>query len=145
MTDSWQYAAPFIMPISVGKASIDVLGHVNNTEYVNWSQDAAWAHSKALGIDVADYPRMDRAMVIREARYTYLAAAFEDDHLEVGTWLTASDGRLLMTREFEIRRIRDNARLFTGRWELVCVRVSDGKPVRMPSEFLACYEPAVLR
>ncbi len=85
------------------------------------------------------------AMAVRKATYEYLAAALEGEALEIGTWITASDSRLQMARHFQMRRMSDTSTLFRGDWELVCIRISSGKPVRMPELFLARYEPAVLR
>ncbi|MBP8924864.1 MAG: acyl-CoA thioesterase [Pseudomonadales bacterium] len=141
----WDFPAPFTRIVRVLAAHIDVLAHANNAVYVNWCQDVAWAHSEQLGIAPSAYRELDRAMAVRKATYEYLAAALEGEALEIGTWITASDSRLQMARHFQMRRMSDTSTLFRGDWELVCIRISSGKPVRMPELFLARYEPAVLR
>ena len=35
----------FSMPVVVGESSIDLLGHVNNREYMRWMEAAAAAHA----------------------------------------------------------------------------------------------------
>ncbi|MBP9034740.1 MAG: acyl-CoA thioesterase [Pseudomonadales bacterium] len=140
----WDHPHPFLHAVRVQHAHIDVLEHANNIAYVGWCQDAAWRHSAALGLAPDAYRALDRAMVVRKAQYEYLLAAVADDELEVGTWLTGSDGRLQMRRHFQVRRGADGATLLRGDWDLVCIRISTGKPVRMPPVFLDSYLPAVI-
>ena len=111
------------------------------------AQQVALSEAEALqtlGLAPDAYRALDRAMVVRKARYEYLLAAVAGDELEVGTWLTGSDGRLQMTRHFQVRRGADGATLFRGDWELVCIRISNGRPVRMPQVFMDSYLPAVI-
>ena len=51
------------------------LDHVNNTCYVNWCQDIAWRHSESLGLGVADYRELNRAMAIRHGEYDYVSGS----------------------------------------------------------------------
>jgi acyl-CoA thioester hydrolase len=143
--NGWDHPDPFLERVLVLPGHIDVLGHANNTVYVDWCQQVAWQHSAALGLPPSSYRELDRAMALREAHYAYLLPALIGEEIEVGTWLTASDARLHMRRHFQMRRCTDGATLFRGDWELVCIRIGTGKPVRMPQIFLDCYEPAVLR
>jgi acyl-CoA thioester hydrolase len=140
----WDHPDPFLHRVAVERAHIDVLEHANNAAYVDWCQQAGWAHSAALGMPPSAYRALDRAMALQRAAYEYLQAAVEGDTVEIGTWLVASDGRLAMRRHFQMRRAADGATLFRGDWDLVCIRISTGKPARMPREFLDAYEPAVI-
>lgn len=140
----WDWPAPFTLALSPAAEHIDGLGHTNNAVYVQWCEQAGWAHSEALGLTLADYRRLDRAMAIREGHYDYLLPSFAGEALVLGTWLTASDGRLTMERRFQLRRASDGVTLVRGRWVLVCIAISDGRPKRMPPEFLQGYEAAVV-
>jgi acyl-CoA thioester hydrolase len=140
----WDYPDPFVHELRVRPDHIDLLDHANNMAYIAWCQETAWLHSAALGLAPGSYRELDRAMAVRTARYEYLSSATAGEELRVGTWLTGSDGRLQMTRHFQIRRRSDGATLFRGDWGLVCIRISTGRPVRMPEVFLARYLPAVI-
>ena len=144
MTEGWDFPSPFTLALTPQSVDIDGLDHTNNAVYVQWCEQVAWAHSEALGLSLADYRRLDRAMVIREGHYDYLLPSFEGEALLLGTWLTASDGRLTMERRFQLRRVGDGVTLMRGRWALICIEVSSGKPKRMPPEFLAIYDAAVV-
>ncbi|MDE2613115.1 MAG: acyl-CoA thioesterase [Burkholderiales bacterium] len=139
---SWDHPHPFTLPVVPRAEDIDGLNHTNNAVYVQWCERAGWAHSEALGLALADYRRLDRAMVIRRAEYDYLRPAALGDELVLGTWLVAGDGRLTLRREFQLVRAHDGAALMRGRWDLVCVELASGRPRRMPQEFLSAYMAA---
>ena len=144
LNEGWDHPAPFTLALVPQPADIDGLEHTNNAVYVQWCEQIAWAHSGALGLGLADYRRLDRAMAIREGHYDYLLPSGLGEALVLGTWLTGSDGKLCMERRFQLRRVADGQTLVRGRWQLVCIEISSGKPRRMPAEFLAGYEAAVV-
>ena len=140
----WPVETPFIWSVTVSEEDLDELNHTNNGRYVNWCESAAWAHSQLLGLSVADYHRLDRAMAVHHGEYDYLRATFAGDVLHVGTWL-AENAPTRMMRRFQIIRESDMAVVFRGRWDLVCIELSTGKPRRQPPEFLEIYGAAVAR
>jgi acyl-CoA thioester hydrolase len=141
---SWDYPNPFTLTCRVTAEDIDGLDHTNNTVYVNWCEQAAWAHSAALGLDLETYRRLDRAMAITRAEYDYLQASREGDEITVGTWIVTWDGRLTMERRFQVIRREDNITLLRGVMHFACIELSSGRPRRLPQEFIRGYGPAVL-
>ncbi|MFZ3127336.1 MAG: thioesterase family protein [Rhodoferax sp.] len=140
---TWDYPDPFTLPVAPLGGDIDHFNHTNNAVYIQWCERVGWGHSEALGLRLADYQRLDRAMVIRQAAYDYLLPTVLHEELTLATWLLGSDGKLAMQRGFQIRRNRDGATVLRGRWELVCVELSTGRPRRMPPEFCEIYLPAI--
>lgn len=140
----WDHPQPFTLALQPQPADIDGLNHTNNAVYVQWCEKVAWAHSESLGLALADYQRLDRAMAIRRGEYDYLLPSLLGEQLLLGTWLTASDGKLTMERRFELKRAADGLTLMRGRWELICIEMSSGRPKRMPVEFVQVYERALV-
>jgi len=140
----WDHPQPFILPVTPAAADIDGLDHTNNAVYVRWCEQAGWAHSHQLGLALDDYRRLDRAMAIRRGEYDYLLPTFRAEALSLATWLVGGDGKLSMARHFQLVRDSDGATVLRGRWELVCIEISSGRPRRMPAEFLAAYMPALV-
>jgi acyl-CoA thioester hydrolase len=136
---TWDHPNPFTLPLVPGAEDIDGLNHTNNGTYVRWCEKIAWAHSEKLGLGVADYQRMDRAMAIRRGEYDYLLPTQLDDRLTLATWLFAGDGKLTLERRFQLIRDDDRATVLRGRWALVCIEVSSGRARRMPPEFVQAY------
>ncbi|MGE8359986.1 acyl-CoA thioesterase [Pseudomonas sp.] len=140
---SWDLADPFVIDISVTAEDIDGLGHANNAVYVSWLERCAWRHSQFLGLDLTEYRRLDRAMAVVRHEIDYLAAAYEDQTLQMGTWIVESDQRLKMDRQFQLVRPADGATLLRAKTTFVCIELSSGRPKRMPPEFVEGYGRAL--
>ena len=137
----WDLPEPFFIEVVAGSEAIDSYGHVNNAVYLSWLEACAWAHSDALGFGEARCVEMQRGMAVRNLNLEYLAACYEGDEILVGNWLIANDGKLRATRRFQlINRTRGQVAM-RGEILYVCMNLSSGRPVRMPPEFLAAYDP----
>ncbi len=132
-------SATFVHQIMVDETAIDGLQHANNGCYVNWCEAAAWAHSVHLGLDLADFHRLDRAMVVRHAEYDYISASYLGDTLLISTWLSDFSS-VQMKRFFQVVREQDGATVLQANWQLVCIEVSSGKAKRLPMEFSEAYK-----
>jgi len=138
---AWDLPSPFIHRVSAQGPDIDAYGHVNNSVYLRWLDETAWAHSTALGISPEDCVRLARGMVVWKSQLNYLAPAFAGDGLEIATWLVFIDGRLRADRRFQILRPADGRTLLRGLIHYVCADLESGRPKRMPPEFLDRYRP----
>lgn len=125
--------------VVVEASDIDALNHANNVSYLRWLEGAAWAHSVALGIDMAVFREHDRAMVAKRHTLEYIAPCFENERLVVATWIASNDQRLSMERHYQIVRESDGMTLLRGTTLWVCVALSSGKARRMPALFREAY------
>jgi acyl-CoA thioester hydrolase len=124
---------PFILPVTVHEGEIDELDHVNNLVYVKWIQEAAVAHSDALGLGLAAYLARGQAFVVRRHQIDYLRSALVGEAIEVETRVTHL-GPATSTRQTEIRRAGTGehvARAITG-WAYI--DLARGRPVRIPDD-----------
>ncbi|WP_405120501.1 acyl-CoA thioesterase [Pseudomonas leptonychotis] len=140
---SWDLSNPFVIDIQVSADDIDGLGHANNAVYVSWLERCAWRHSQYLGLDLSEYRRLDRAMAVLRHEIDYLASAYEDQQLQMATWIVESDQRLKMDRRFQLIRPADGVTLLRAKTTFVCIELSSGKPKRMPPEFVEGYGAAL--
>jgi acyl-CoA thioester hydrolase len=140
---SWDLSNPFVIEIQVTADDIDGLGHANNAVYVSWLERCAWRHSQFLGLDLAEYRRLDRAMAVVRHEIDYLASAYEGQQLQMATWIVESDQRLKMDRRFQLIRPADGVTLLRAKTTFVCIELSSGKPKRMPAEFVEGYAVAL--
>lgn len=136
---SWDLPDPFVIEIEVCDAHIDALGHTNNAVYLSFCEQVAWAHTEARGLGIDSYRTLDRAMAVRSTRLQYYTPSFSGDRLCVANWIVRSDGRLRVTRRYQIRRMADDATLVRGESDFVCIEVSTGRPRRMPQDFAHAY------
>ena len=141
---TWDSPDPFTIALAPSAGDIDGLSHTNNAVYVRWCEQIGWAHSENLGLSLADYQRLNRAMAIRRSEYDYLLPTALGDELTLGTWLIAREGKLMMERRFQLIRDADQITVLRGRWELICIEISTGKARRMPPEFEHVYRSAMI-
>lgn len=142
---TWDYPQPYTLKLTPASSDIDGLQHTNNAVYVQWCEVIGWAHSEQLGLSLNNYQELNRAMAIRHAEYDYLLPSVLGDKLILGTWILDSDGKLNMERRFQLIREADQAIIMRGKWDLVCIEISTGKPKRMPPEFCDIYLPAIVK
>lgn len=138
----WDFSTPHTIDITVASDDLDDFAHVNNTRYIQWCETCAWSHSNSLALDLAEYRRLDRAMVVKTARIDYLSAATLGQDLQLATWVAHSDNKLCLERAYQLIRLSDAKTLLRGRTRFVCVELSTGRPRRMPKEFIAAYGSA---
>jgi acyl-CoA thioester hydrolase len=141
MSIQWDSPNPFTLQLTVASEEIDEYRHVNNAAYVRWLDRCAWAHSTALGLSIDDCLRLDRGMAVRRSELDYLAPAFLDDPIVIGTWITHNDEKLRVIRKFQVVAERTRKTLVRATVEYVCLVLSTGRPARLPPEFLERYRP----
>lgn len=84
-------------------------------------------------------------MAVVRHEIDYLAAAYEEQELQMATWIVESDQRLKMDRRFQLIRPEDGATLLRARTTFVCIELSSGRPKRMPPEFIEGYGRALMQ
>jgi acyl-CoA thioester hydrolase len=142
MNDGWDLSDPHVVAIDVRPADIDVYDHVNNAVYLGWLDRAAWSHSSALGVPPERCVQMRRGMAAHRTEIDFIRAALPGDRVLVGTWIARSDGKLRVSRRFQVRLERDGDTLARARTEYVCVNLETNRAVRMPELFVRSYVPA---
>lgn len=124
-------------PITVPATALDGNGHVNNVVYLQWMQDAALRHARALGgMDAAQAAA--GAWVVRSHHVEYLRPAFAGDRIEVQTWV-AELGRASSLRRYRFLRVSDGAVLVRGETRWAFVDAQTGRPREIPERLRALY------
>lgn len=127
MSISSVYSRTFCIPRSV----IDENGHVNNVAYVQWMQDIAVEHYSSIGGIAAQ--GKNATWVVREHRIEYLLPAFENDEVEIRTWVE-NIRRVRSLRKYEFVRKSDGRTLVRGETDWVFVDAKTGMPRAIPDE-----------
>jgi len=135
----WDHPSPFVAAITVHAADIDSYGHANNSVYVRWFDDCARAHSKQLGIDADQALALGYGMAVHESHIRYIASAYLDEKLLLATWIMENDGRLRISRRFQLIRASDKAVLARARLDYVCINLKTGRASKMPTLFKQGY------
>jgi acyl-CoA thioester hydrolase len=138
MTD-FEHPAAHVIELAVRPQDIDEYQHVNNAVYLTWLDRAAWSHSAALGVPLAQCLALRRGMAAQRIEIDYLRAALAGERVLIATWIVSADGRLRAERRFQVRRAAGGATLARARIDYVCINLDSGRAVRMPESFARAY------
>jgi len=128
---------PYILEFDIPDSAIDVNGHVNNVQYVQWMQDIAIAHSNAAGCTAASQAA-GCAWFARSHRIEYARQAFAGERIQVKTWV-ADARRSSSTRHYEFVRLSDGAKLAKGETCWIYVDAASGRPKSIPPVFAELF------
>ncbi len=135
----WDIDEPHIIKFKVGSALIDILGHVNNAEYLKWMEQVAWSHCEALDMTYPKWKELGFAWVARHSEIDYLLPAFENDNIYAGTWIAENDQRISTIRKYQLIRESDGKTLARGWTKWICINLETGKASKMPKQFIDIF------
>jgi len=128
----------FEHPHTVGVEEIDQQGHANNVAFVAWMQEAALAHSAAVGWTAERYRRLGMGWVARRHRIEYLRPALAGEEIIVQTHV-AEMKKVTSTRLYRIVRRADGALLAHAETNWAFVNSITGRPTRIPTEIVEAF------
>jgi acyl-CoA thioester hydrolase len=134
MTDRWSHTTRW----RVRQYELDYNGHVSNAMYLNYVAQVTSEHGEASGFGRAWSIERGGMWVVRRHTITYHRAATVGDELEL-TVRVRSVGGVRGVRETSIIRASDREPVADVETEWVWVRLSDGRPTRVPPEIVAAY------
>src|SRR5688500_1813898 len=123
----------------VPPTAIDANGHVNNIEFVRWMQDAAVAHSDAVGCTAAT-TAAGATWVARSHHIEYKRPAFAGDRVRVVTWVEDAR-RAFSLRKYRFERVNDATLLAEGETDWVFFDVQSARPKSIPEAIQAKFQP----
>jgi acyl-CoA thioester hydrolase len=136
-----EIAAPanaFTHRFAVADSDIDELGHAGNVTWVRWVNDAATAHSRSVGLGLAEYKTRGLLWVVRRHEIDYLGQAFAGEPLEALTWIESVRGATALRRTL-FHRASDERLLARAATTWVLVKIDGGRPMRVPNELTERY------
>lgn len=138
MTDPARAAYEY--EIDVRPEDIDELGHVNNTVYLRWVQDAAVAHWRYAA---TPEQQADLFWMVIRHEIDYKRPAMPDDRIVARTWVGGSV-RLKFDRHTEILRASDRKLLAQVRTVWVPIDPVTLRPKQVSDEIRARFSVDVV-
>jgi acyl-CoA thioester hydrolase len=123
---------------------LDSNGHVNNSVYLAWAEEIATRHAEAAGYGRAWSEERGGGWVIHKTEITYHRPALYNDVVEVAVDLELIRGARGI-RSTRITRSHDDELLAELWTEWAWVRLTDGRPTRVPPELVELAAPATAR
>ena len=128
----------FAMRRKVMWQEIDVVGHVNNAQYLAYISDCGFEVAEAFGWSGARLQAAGFGVLVRQHHIEYLEPAVLGDELEVATWLY-NVRRATAWRVYTINRVRDGAAVARADVYYAFVNLQTGLPSRLPPDFLTDF------
>ena len=122
---------PHVLEVKVSEEDIDDLDHASNIVYLRWVQDAALAHTTALGLGQAEYRALGKAWVVRKHQIEYLRPALVGDVLSIETRVASMS---VASSVRKTRILRAGVELCRAETDWVFVELARGRPCRIPPE-----------
>src|SRR5215813_948548 len=119
---------------------LDSFAHLNNAVCVKYMQEAAIQASTDAGYSLQWYEERAVAWVVRRLEIRYYLQVRYGDELEVRTWISEC-GRSTCTREYDVTRTIDGARVARGPGLWVYIDSKRGRPIRLPQEIKNALAP----
>lgn len=119
----------------------DAFGHLNNTNYLRYMQEAAFDGSAAAGYDQKKYDQLGSYWLIRETDIEYLKPVQYGDTIKVKTWVMDFK-RVRSRRAYEFIRKGSDEIIARAVTDWVYLDRESGRPKTIPSEISKAYLPA---
>jgi acyl-CoA thioester hydrolase len=123
---------------------IDGMRHVNNAVYADYLNECSQQVVAAHGWPWQRMVKEGFGIYIRRLQIQYLQPALLDDELEIATW--AFDmRRATAARHYTIQRVSDEGLLCQAQVFAAWIDLANGKPIRIPEDFLNDFFPNIVR
>jgi acyl-CoA thioester hydrolase len=113
----------------------DAYGHVNNTNYLRYMQEAALDASAAAGYDAKRYDEMQRSWHIHATDIEYLRPAKYGDVIAVKTWVMDAR-RVTSRRAYELHNVTTGEVAAKATTDWAFLDTVNGKPAVIPGEMI---------
>lgn len=122
----------------VPESAIDINGHVNNVQYVQWMQEAAMAHSASLGWPTERFLAFGKTWIIRSHSIEYYHSAYAGEPIDILTWV-ADFQKIRSLRKYKFVRPADGVVLAKAETVFIFCNLKTGRPVSIPDEVQQAY------
>jgi acyl-CoA thioester hydrolase len=120
--------------VRVRTYELDSFGHVNNSVYLNYLEEARSEFLKQIGLSFHDFARLGVQLVIIEARVRYLSPARYGDEIEVcGAFTDVRPASLTIT--YTLTEAESGRLVATAETRAAFVDAQTGRPTRAPDNF----------
>ncbi len=128
----------FEFRLIVSRDEIDELDHVNNLQYLRWTNRAAVAHSTAVGWTPQAYKDSGFGFIVRSHQIKYRIPAVFGDQVLITTWIATME-KVSSLRKYRIVRESDNQLLAQAETNWVYVDMATLRLTKIPEHVSAAF------
>lgn len=136
--DSTKLSDEFEYRLTVSDDEIDEMNHVNNLQYLRWTNRAAIAHSSHVGWTPEAYKESGYGFIVRSHAIKYRVPAILGDQVLVTTWIADME-KVSSLRKYRIVRENDNQLLAQAETNWVYVDMTTLRLTKIPEHVRASF------
>jgi acyl-CoA thioester hydrolase len=130
----------FTWRINVRSYELNRFGYVSPATFLNYLEETAVRASAEAGYDNEWYEANDALWIIRQMTLRQFNPVTYDDELQFRSWV--SDWRRVRShREYDITRVRDEARVLRARADWIFINRRKMRPQRLFPQFETDFDP----
>lgn len=118
----------------------DAYGHLNNTNYLRWMQEAAFGASTAVGYSLERYDEIGHLWLVRETDIEYIIPLEYGDEIEIKTWVMDMR-RSHSRRAYEFTNKRTGRLAARASTDWVYVKAETLRLATIPEEMQRAFVP----
>lgn len=128
----------FSMSLPVAWHDLDAVQHVNNANYLKYTEECGMQVIAAHGWPISRMISEGFAIFVRRHQIQYLQPAVLGDDLLISTWVS-NVRRSTATRHYLIQRKSDQSNLALIHTNSIWVDLKTGRPIRIPETLLSDF------
>lgn len=130
--------SPLVARVQVRTYELDSFGHVNNSVYLNYLEEARSEYLRQMGLSFHDFAALGVQLVIVEAHVKYVSPARYGDEIEIaGTFRDVRPASLFI--DYHLRAVGSDRVLATATTKGAFIEAATGKPTRAPEPFRSAF------
>lgn len=118
----------------------DAYGHVNNHNYLNYMQEAAFNASTEAGYGLDEYDNLGHVWLPRQKQVEFFKPIKYGDTFEITTYVKGFR-RVRSTRVYEFRFEDSDEIIARGETDWIYINSETQRPTRIPEEMMAAFFP----
>lgn len=136
----------FYQPIEVRYGDLDPQGHVNNSRYLTYMEQARIGYIRSLGLFSENSSFLEFGMILADIQVTFRSPIYFGQEIRVGAKVTQM-GNKSLKMDYSIEDVKTGEALATGRSVLVAYDYSEGCSIPIPDHWrqtIAGFEAILL-
>jgi acyl-CoA thioester hydrolase len=131
-------SSPLLASVQVRTYELDSFGHVNNSVYLNYLEEARSEFLRQMGVSFLDFARHEVQLVIVESYVKYVSAARYGDSIEIAGKIRGVSP-VAAYIDYVLTEANSDRLIATAWTRGAFVNARTGKPTRAPLQFQEAF------
>ncbi len=132
---------PLFARVRVRTSELDSFGHVNNSVYLNYLEEARSEALKQIGLSFHDFARLGVQLVIVESHVRYVSPARYGDEIDIRSRFSGVRAASVVI-DYRLTEAAAGRLIALAETKGAFIDAATGRPIRAPGEFRTAFGAA---